>query len=138
MSRRGNARRVLMTRPIPNGVSSAWARVIGVILVVPVGPDGAVGPSFGKAVAVAVARVEGGEVRSWDVFDVAWDVAHDAGTHGSHHARIVRFLRDHGVERVVARHVGAPMQRTLASMGVTAVLGAEGDAQDAALAAAAL
>lgn len=110
----------------------------GVILVVPVGPGGAVGPSFGKAVAVAVARVEGGEVRSWDVFDVGWDVAHDAGTHGSHHARIVRFLREHGVERVVARHVGDPMRRTLASMGVTAVLGAEGDAHDAALAAATL
>lgn len=107
-----------------------------VILVVPVGPDATVGPSFGKASAVAVARVEGGEVTGWDVFDVGWDESHDAGTHGSHHARIVRFLREHGVERVVARHVGDPMKRTLSSMGVTAVLGVDGDARAAVLAAA--
>lgn len=108
------------------------------ILVVPVGPDGAVGPSFGKATVVAIARVEGDEVTGWDVVHVGWDVAHDSGTHGSHHARIVRFLREHGVERVVAQHVGDGMRRTLASMGVTAVLGVAGDARAAVLAAAAL
>lgn len=107
------------------------------ILVVPVSPDGAVGPSFGKATSVAIARVEGDEVTGWDVVDVGWDVAHDSGTHGSHHARVVRFLREHGVERVVAKHVGDPMMRTLDAMGVTAVLGVAGDARAAVLAAAA-
>lgn len=104
-------------------------------LAVPVGPGDVIGPSFGKATRVAVARVEDGAITAWDAFDVGWDVAHDSGTHGAHHARIVSFLRSHAVECVIARHVGPPMQRTLASMGVRLVLGAEGDARAAVLAA---
>ncbi|MGB8021757.1 MAG: NifB/NifX family molybdenum-iron cluster-binding protein [Candidatus Nanopelagicales bacterium] len=107
------------------------------ILAVPVGPDDVVGHSFGKATSVAVARVEDGTIAGWEAFEVGWHVTHDSGTHGSHHARIVRFLRDHGVDCVVARHVGPPMQRTLDSMGVRLVLGADGDARAAVVAAAA-
>ena len=108
------------------------------ILVVPVSPAGTVGPSFGKAQQVAVAAVEGGQIVRWEVFDVGWDAAHDTGTHGSHHARIVTFLREHEVERVVARHVGDPMKRTLASLGVKSVLDVEGEARTAVLTASAL
>lgn len=107
------------------------------ILVVPVGPDDVVGHSFGKAASVAVARVEDGTIASWEAFDVGWDVDHDSGTHGAHHARIVRFLREHAVDFVVARHVGSPMQRTLDSMGVRLVLGADGNARAAVVSAAA-
>lgn len=106
------------------------------ILAVPVGPGDVVGPSFGKAASVAVARVEAGAINRWEAFEVGWDVAHDSGTHGSHHARIVRFLRNHAVDCVVARHVGPPMQRTLDAMGVRLLLGVEGDARAAVLAAA--
>ena len=60
---------------------------------------------------------------------------HDEGTEGAHHARIVRFLRDHEVQVVVARGIGPGMQRTLGSMGVRAVTGATGDARAAALSA---
>jgi predicted Fe-Mo cluster-binding NifX family protein len=108
------------------------------IVVVPVSPDGTVGPSFGKAQQVAVAAVEGGAIVRWEVFDVGWDAVHDIGTHGSHHARIVTFLREHGVERVGARHIGDPMKRTLASMGVKSALGVEGQARTAVLTASAL
>lgn len=108
------------------------------ILVVPVSSDGNIGPSFGKASAVAVVQVEGAEITGWDEFGVGWDLAHDSATRGSHHARIVTFLREHHVERVVANHIGDPMQRTLASMGVKAVLGVAGEARTAVLKAASL
>lgn len=88
------------------------------ILMIPVRPDGSVEPRFGKAPMVAVAGVQDGTITSWDTFQVGWDALHDAGTEGSHHARIVTFLREHGVDAVVATHVGPGMARTLASMGL--------------------
>ena len=42
----------------------------------------------------------------------------DRGTEGRHHARIVRFLREHDVVACVATHAGMGMQRTLAAMKV--------------------
>lgn len=101
------------------------------------GPGGTVGGGLGRASHVAVATVEDGRVTSWTEHEVGWDRLHDEGTEGSHHARIVRFLREQGVEVVVARGAGAGMQRTLDSMGVRPVLGLEGDAREAVLAAAA-
>lgn len=95
------------------------------------GPDGTVGGGLGRASHAAVATVEGGEITSWTEHEVNWDRLHDEGTEGSHHARIVRFLRDHGVEVVVARGAGEGMQRTLGSMGVRPVLGLGGDARAA-------
>lgn len=100
------------------------------------GPGGTVGGGLGRATHVAVASVEDGQITSWTEHEVGWDRLHDEGTEGSHHARIVRFLRDHHVETVVARGAGEGMQRTLGSMGVRPVLGAHGDAREAVLAAA--
>ncbi|WP_257477444.1 NifB/NifX family molybdenum-iron cluster-binding protein [Acidipropionibacterium jensenii] len=88
-------------------------------LMIPVRPDATVEPRFGKDPMVAVARVDpDGTIQQWDTFQVDWDRLHDLGNEGSHHARIVTFLRDHGVDAVVATHVGAGMQRTLTSMGL--------------------
>lgn len=101
------------------------------ILLVPVTADEQVDQRFGKASRVAVASVANGEIQRWDLHDVGWDVAHDAAGHGAHHANIVRFLRQHSVEGVVADHVGPPMIRTLGSMGVALVLGAAGPARAA-------
>ena len=95
-----------------------------------------VGGGWGKAQRVAVASVEEGEVTSWEEIDVRWDIAHDEGAEGSHHARIVRFLREHDVEVVVAGHMGPPMQNTLAKLGIRVVIGASGEARSAVLAAA--
>lgn len=108
-----------------------------VIACVPVTRDGlAMDPRWGKAGSVAVARVEGGRIASWEVFPVGWDALHDAGTEGGHHARIARFLMEHHVQVVVAGHMGPPMARMLHEMGLTVVLGAEGDPAVAVLAAA--
>lgn len=101
------------------------------IVMTTLGPDGLVGGGLGRASRVAVASVADGGIGSWEEFDVGWDVLHDEGTEGAHHARIVRFLREHGVDVVLARGIGPGMQRTLGSMGVRAVAGVQGDARQA-------
>lgn len=106
-----------------------------VIVCVPVTADGQVAAGWGRAPAVAVATVSGGAIDGWRVHDVRWDEAHDAGTEGSHHARIARFLREQEVQRVVAGHMGEPMVRMLGSMRVAVTLEAAGDARAAVLAA---
>lgn len=108
------------------------------IVCVPVEPDGSgsVGHGWGRATRVAVARVEGGAVTTWDEHDVRWDALHDEGTEGGHHARIARFLTEHAVEAVAAGHMGPPMVQMLGRMGIRVTLGADGDARAVALAAA--
>lgn len=106
------------------------------IVCVPVEPDGTVGHSWGRAPRVAVARVESGSVADWQEYDVRWDELHDEGTEGGHHARIATFLRGHGVEAIVAGHMGAGMLQMLPRMGVALRLGASGDARAAVVAAA--
>lgn len=105
------------------------------IVCVPVGPDGQVGASWGRAPRVAVAHVTDGTVLDWQEHPVGWDALHDAGTHGSHHARVARFLREQGVEVVLAGHLGDGMVRMLGTMQVRTVLGVQGDARAAAAAA---
>ncbi len=99
------------------------------IVCIPVTADGQVAHGWGKAPAVAVARVDGGDILEWRVESVGWDVLHDSGE-GNHHARVVRFVRDNEVTIVVAGHMGPPMQEMLGKLGVLTVLGAEGDARD--------
>lgn len=99
-------------------------------------PDGSVGGGLGRARRVVVADVVDGQLAFWEEHEVGWDMLHDQGSEGSHHARIVRFLRDNDVEIVVAAHIGLGMQRTLHSMGLRRVLGAQGDVREAVLAAA--
>lgn len=70
---------------------------------------------------------------AWEEFDVGWGTLHDAGTEGSHHARIARFLLDHEVEAEVAHHMGPGMEHMLGKMGLTVRLGETGDAKDAAV-----
>jgi predicted Fe-Mo cluster-binding NifX family protein len=101
------------------------------IVCAPVTPDGDLDPRWGRAARLAVARVEGGRIVSWEEHDVAWDALHDVGTEGGHHARVARFLADHGVEVVVAGHMGAPMQAMLGKLRIVARLGMEGDARRA-------
>ena len=93
--------------------------------------DGTAGQGWGRAPRVAIARVEGGRIEAWEVHDVRWDVLHDEGPEGGHHARIARFLKEHGVELVIAGHMGPPMEQMLARMNVAVRLGVDGDARDA-------
>jgi predicted Fe-Mo cluster-binding NifX family protein len=109
--------------------------VIVVRVCVPVTEAGMVDSRWGRAGRVAVAEVSDGKVTSWEEFHVQWGVLHDSGTEGSHHARVVRFLRDHGVETVVADHMGAGMMQVVERMGLKVFLGGNGDAREAVLAA---
>ena len=104
------------------------------IVCVPVTPVGEIDPRWGRAARVAVADVHDGAIARWDEIDVGWDVLHDAGSEGGHHARVARFLQEQGTEVVVAHHMGDPMLQMLAAMGVQVRLGASGDARGAVLA----
>lgn len=105
------------------------------IVATPVTAEGLSAAAWGKAHWIGVADVQDDEVVSWQVHEVAWDVSHDAGTHGSHHARIVRFLKEHGVQAVVVDHMGPGMQRVMATMGIPLLPASPGDAQASVLAA---
>lgn len=97
-----------------------------------------VGAGWGKARTVALATIARGTIVDWDEVEVGWDVAHDAASsEGSHHANIVRFLRDHQVKAVVTGHMGPPMAQTMRKLHVFPLVNATGDARDAALAGAA-
>jgi len=108
-----------------------------VVVCVPVRSDGQIHPRWGRAARVVIVDVGDGAVAGWREFDVAWDDLHDVGTEGAHHARVASFLREHGVQVVVAHHMGPGMVTMLGRMGLTVRLGAGGDARQAALAAAA-
>ena len=101
------------------------------IVCVPVTPEGQVGEGWGRAPRVAVARLVGGTIVSWEEHDVAWDVLHDVGTEGGHHARVANFLKGHAVDVVVAGHMGPPMVSMLGNMRIVARLGVSGDARAA-------
>ena len=105
------------------------------VVCVPVMSDGQIDPRWGRAARVAIAEVNDGDVADWQEFDVAWDELHDVGTEGAHHARIASFLRGHGVQMVVADHIGPGMVTMLSWMGLTVHLDAGGDARQAVLAA---
>jgi predicted Fe-Mo cluster-binding NifX family protein len=104
---------------------------MGVIVAAAVEPDGSVGHSWGKARSVVVATVEADEVADWRPYEVCWDLLHDEGTSGAHHARVVTFLRTHGVGMVLVDHVGDGMRRMLTSMGVDLCEDIRGDARAA-------
>jgi predicted Fe-Mo cluster-binding NifX family protein len=105
------------------------------IVCAPVTQEGMIDPRWGKADWVAVAEVVAGEIVTWHEVEVSWSRLHDEGGPGSHHARVVTFLREHQVEVVVANHIGPGMVRMLDTMGVPMHLGAAGDARAAVLAA---
>jgi len=100
---------------------------------VPVTVEGRIDPRWGRADRVAIADVTGDGIGAWQEYVVGWHALHDAGTEGSHHARVARFLQEHHVDAVVANHMGAPMAHMLELMGIKVWLGAMGDARTAAM-----
>ena len=101
------------------------------IMCAPVTSEGMIDPRWGRADWVAVADVVDGEIVSWREVEVSWSRLHDEGTPGSHHARVVTFLRDQHVEAVVVDHMGDGMARMLDTMDLPVHLGAAGDARAA-------
>jgi len=104
-------------------------------LATPVDATGQSGHAWGKAHWIAVAEVTDGAISDWQVHEVSWDVLHDSGTHGSHHALVVTFLREQGIEAIVVNHVGEGMQRMLATMNIPMLPASPGDAKESVLAA---
>lgn len=98
------------------------------IIAIPVTPAGQVGHSWGRAGAIGIARVQDGQASAWTVHEVRWDLAHDEGSEGQHHARVVRFLQEHGVTHVLAHHMGPGMARTLERLEIPVI---EPDSVDA-------
>ena len=105
------------------------------IVATPVTVDGRTAPAWGKARWVGVAEVAGPRVTAWTIHEVGWDESHDHGTHGAHHARVVRFLREESVAAVVVDHVGAGMARVLARMEIHVLPATPGDARESILSA---
>ncbi len=103
------------------------------ILCIPVTSDGLTAPGWGRSHRVAVANTSDGAITDWQEINVGWDVLHDEGTEGAHHARVARFLIDHHIDVVVAEHMGSGMTRMLTTMGIRTSLGAHGDAKAAVL-----
>lgn len=95
-------------------------------------PDGHVGGGLGRAQTMAVAEVRAGGLETWSEVDVGWGDLHGTGSEGSHHARIVRFMREHGIECVVTAGLGDGMRRTLGKLGVSVRTDLTGDARTAA------
>ena len=99
-------------------------------------PEGTVGGGLGRAQTMAVADVRDGEVTDWVEHDVRWGDLHGTGPEGTHHARIVRFVREHGIECVVTSGLGEGMRVTMGKLGVVVRTDLRGDARTAALTAA--
>ena len=89
--------------------------------------------AWGRAHWVAVADVVDGAIADWQVHEVSWDDLHDTGTHGSHHARVVSFLKEHQIQAIVVDHVGEGMQRMLATMKIPMLQAMPGDAKHSVL-----
>ena len=106
------------------------------IVAVTTAPDGTVGGGLGRAQSVAVAEVREGHVETWAEFPVGWGDLHDTGAEGTHHARIVRFMREHAVEAVVTSGLGEGMRNTMGKLGVVVRTELRGDARAAAVMAA--
>jgi predicted Fe-Mo cluster-binding NifX family protein len=105
------------------------------IACIPVLPEGEAAAGWGRARRVAVAAVAEDRITAWEEAEVGWDILHDQGTEGSHHALVARFLRDHHVDVVITGHLGPGMERMIGSLGIRLVQGAQGDARGAVLAA---
>ncbi|MBI3429738.1 MAG: dinitrogenase iron-molybdenum cofactor [Actinobacteria bacterium] len=101
------------------------------IICIPITTTGEVDPRWGRADWVALAEIDAGKIVNWHEVEVSWSTLHDEGTHGSHHARVVKFLRDNNVNAVVANHMGDGMTRMLKTMDIPVYLGANGNARTA-------
>ncbi|SPT52547.1 Dinitrogenase iron-molybdenum cofactor [Actinomyces bovis] len=102
-------------------------------ILVPVTADGQVEARFGRTPLVAIVQMQDGAIVNWTEHAVGWDTAHDSGTEGAHHARIVRFLREQEVDTVVATHMGMGMQRVTGRMGIRLLATDGGPARQAVL-----
>lgn len=100
---------------------------------VPVTNDGQVDHGWGRAHRVAIAQVDEGVLTDWQEHEVSWDVLHDEGTEGAHHARVATFVREKAIEMILSGGMGGGQQRMMTTMGIRVQLGVSGDARQAVL-----
>jgi len=104
-----------------------------VVVAVAVSEGGLVDPRWGRASTVALATVRQGVVSGWEEHQVDWGTLRETGSERAHHARVARFMKQHGVGAVAAGHMGRDMAAMLERMGLSVHLGARGDARQAVL-----
>lgn len=108
------------------------------IVATPCTEQGQSAHAWGRAHWIGIAEVSTEaepSVTSWTIHEVKWDELHDEGTEGSHHARIVRFIKEQGVQAVVVDHMGMGMQRVMNTMGIPLLPATPGDARASVIAA---
>jgi predicted Fe-Mo cluster-binding NifX family protein len=101
------------------------------LICVAVADEGLMDPRWGRAERTAVAEVEGDTICGWEEFAVSWGTLRQSSSERAHHARVARFLRQHRIELVVARHMGEDMRDMITGMGITVRLGATCEARQA-------
>jgi len=94
----------------------------------PLTPDGHIGPLWARARRVAVAQVEGDAITDWKEVEVGWDLLPELGVGAGQRTRIARFVREQGVQVVLAPRMSSDIQALLSKMGVRVRLGVRGDA----------
>jgi len=102
---------------------------------VPLNADGTIHDRLGKARVVATCRVQGAKVSDWVEHTVRWDTTYGVDVLGVHHPRVIRFLKEHKVDVVVANNVCDIMKSTLPTLGIAVHSGHTGDARSAVVAA---
>ncbi len=104
------------------------------VVCVPVTQDGQVGDTWERTHDVVIARVDNatGRVDQWDEFPIRWDERPDSGGREQQHARIARFLTEHGVEQVICGYISDSVLHMLQRMDIGVVADIHGNAQEAA------
>jgi predicted Fe-Mo cluster-binding NifX family protein len=100
-------------------------------IAIPVTAEGTVFERLGKAPLVATCVLRDGTVTDWTEHAVGWDQTYGVDVMGNHHARVMRFMKEHGVTTVVAADVCDSMRRALQAQGVIVHDGRTGDARAA-------
>jgi predicted Fe-Mo cluster-binding NifX family protein len=118
---------------VPGGPEGEAAADI--VVAIAVGAGGSVDPRWGRAQRVAVATFHRGRLSNWEETEVGWGTLREEGSERAHHARVARFVKQHGVQIVVAHHMGADMLAMLGRMGLEVQTPASADAREAVLAA---
>lgn len=85
--------------------------------------DGNVNAHFGSAQAFLIARATDGQMEETSIFEVQ-GMQHN-------HSGIASFLKEQGVELILAGGMGAPMQQALKQAGFSLYCGVTGPAVDA-------
>lgn len=100
---------------------------------IPLDEQGMIHGRMGQAHSVATCTVDAQGVRDWTEHVVNWHWTYGVDIPGVNHPRVIRFLRAHDVDTVVADEVCPGMQRAFTSMGIEVHDHATGSAREAAL-----